>query len=85
MWLMKTPWISDGGTNTRIPNAFGASRSDAPPPPPNMTIKEQFIVSESEVMWQLLQTQQQIAQQLQHNPRGENLDGQPRVTKYEHF
>jgi hypothetical protein len=32
-----------------------------------------------------LQTQQQIAQQLQQNPCGENLDGQPRVTKYEQF
>jgi hypothetical protein len=36
-------------------------------------------------MRQLLQTQQQLAQQLQNNPRGENIDGQPRVTKYEHF
>jgi hypothetical protein len=32
-----------------------------------------------------LQTQQQLAQQLQNNPRGGNIDGQPRVTKYEHF
>jgi hypothetical protein len=36
-------------------------------------------------MRQLLQMQQQIAQQLHHNPCGESLDGQPRVTKYEHF
>jgi hypothetical protein len=36
-------------------------------------------------MRQLSQTQQQLAQQLQNNPRGENMDGQPRVTKYEHF
>jgi hypothetical protein len=48
-----------------------------------MTIHEQFIITQTEVMRQLLQTQQQIAQQLQQNPRGENLDGQPRVTKYE--
>jgi hypothetical protein len=26
-----------------------------------------------------------MTQQLQQNPRGENLDGQPWVTKYEHF
>jgi hypothetical protein len=32
-----------------------------------------------------LQTQQQIAQQLQHNPHVENLDGPPLVTKYEHL
>jgi hypothetical protein len=50
-----------------------------------MTIQEKFIVTQIEVMRQLLQTQQQIAQQLQDNPRGENLDGHPRVTKYEHF
>jgi hypothetical protein len=50
-----------------------------------MTIQEQFMVTQTEVMRQLLQTQQQLAQQLQKNPRGENIDSQPRVTKYEHF
>jgi hypothetical protein len=50
-----------------------------------MTIQEQFMVTQTEVMRQLLQTQQQLAQQLQNNPRGENIDGQPRVTKYENF
>jgi hypothetical protein len=29
-----------------------------PPPPPNMTIQEQFMVTQTEVMRQLLQTQQ---------------------------
>jgi hypothetical protein len=43
------------------------------------------MVTQTEVMRQLLQTQQQLAQQLQNNPHGENIDGQPRVTKYEHF
>jgi hypothetical protein len=73
------------GQTRASPNGFGASGSDAPPPPPNMTIQEQFMVTQTEVMRQLLQTQQQLAQQLQNNPRGENIDGQPRVTKYEHF
>jgi hypothetical protein len=50
-----------------------------------MTIQEQFMVTQTKVMRQLLQTQQQLAQQLQNNPHGENIDGQPRVTKYEHF
>jgi hypothetical protein len=50
-----------------------------------MTIQEQFMVTQTEVMRQLLQTQQQLAQQLQNNPRGENIDDQPRVTKYEYF
>jgi hypothetical protein len=42
-----------------------------------MTIQEQFMVTQTEVMRQLLQTQQQLAQQLHNNPRGENIDGQP--------
>jgi hypothetical protein len=43
-----------------------------------MTIQEQFMITQTEVMRQLLQTQQQqLAQQLQNNPRGENIDGQP--------
>jgi hypothetical protein len=50
-----------------------------------MTIQEQFKVTQTQVMRQLLQTQQQLAQQLQNNPHGENIDGQPRVTTYEHF
>jgi hypothetical protein len=50
-----------------------------------MTIQEQFMVTQTKVMCQLLQTQQQLPQQLQNNPSGENIDGQPRVTKYEHF
>jgi hypothetical protein len=43
------------------PNGFGASGSDALPPPPNMTIQEQFMVTQIEVMRQLLQTQQQLS------------------------
>jgi hypothetical protein len=50
-----------------------------------MIIQEQFMVTQTEVMRQLLQTQQKFAQQLQNNPRAENVDGQLRVTKYEHF
>jgi hypothetical protein len=73
------------GQTRTSPNGFGATGSDAPPPPPNMTIQEQFMVTQTELMRQLLQTQQQLAQQLQNNPCGENIDGQPRVTKYEHF
>jgi hypothetical protein len=53
------------GQTRTSPNGFGASGSDAAPSPPNMTIQEQFIVTQTEVMRQLLQTQQQLAQQLQ--------------------
>jgi hypothetical protein len=57
------------GQTRASPNGFGASGSDARPPP-NMTIQEQFMVTQTKVMRQLLQTQQQLAQQLQNNPRG---------------
>jgi hypothetical protein len=46
------------GQTCTSPNGFGASGSDAPPPPPNMTIQEQFMVTQTEVMQQLLQMQQ---------------------------
>jgi hypothetical protein len=46
------------GQTRASPNGLGASGSDAPPPPPNMTIQEQFMVTQTEVMHQLLQTQQ---------------------------
>jgi hypothetical protein len=72
------------GQTRASPNGFGAGGSDTLPPPPNITIQEQFMVTQTEVMQQLLQTQQQLAQQLQNNPRGENIDGQPRLTNYEH-
>jgi hypothetical protein len=49
------------GPTHASPNGFGASESDAPPPPPNMTIQEQFMVTQTEVMRQLLQMQQQLA------------------------
>jgi hypothetical protein len=52
------------GQTQAPPNGFGASGSDDPPPPPNMTIQEQFMVTQTEVMCQLLQTQQQFSQQL---------------------
>jgi hypothetical protein len=45
------------GPTRASPNGFGASESDAPPPPPNMTIQEQFMVTQIEVMRELLQTQ----------------------------
>jgi hypothetical protein len=40
-----------------------------------MTIQEQLMLTQTEVMRQLLQMQQQLAQQLQNNPRGKNIDG----------
>jgi hypothetical protein len=39
-----------------LPQRFWCKWSDAPPPPPNMTIQQQFMVTQTEVMHQLLQT-----------------------------
>jgi hypothetical protein len=50
------------GQTHASPNGFGASGSDAQPPSPSMTIQEQFMVNQTEVMRQLLQTQQQLTQ-----------------------
>jgi hypothetical protein len=80
MWQKKFHEFQMVGPTRASPNGFGASGSDAPPPPPNMTIQEQFIVTQTEVTRQLLQMQQQITQKLQRNPRGENLDDEPQVT-----
>ena len=44
------------------------------------------MITQTEVLRQILQTQQQIAQRLQQQPpHGANRDGQDLVTKYEHF
>jgi hypothetical protein len=49
------------GPTCSSPNGFGASGiSDLPPPPP-MTPSEAFMVTQTEVLRQILQMQQQIA------------------------
>jgi hypothetical protein len=45
MRLMKSHGFQMVGQTRASPNGFGASGSDAPPPPPNMTIQEQFMVT----------------------------------------
>jgi hypothetical protein len=50
------------GTTRSSPNGFEANGSgDLPPPPPMMPL-EAFMASQTEVLCQILQTQQQIAQ-----------------------
>jgi hypothetical protein len=44
------------------PNNFGASGSSELPPPPPMTSSEAFMATQTEVLRQILQTQQQIDQ-----------------------
>jgi hypothetical protein len=49
-------------------NGFGATGSSELPPPPPMTLSEAFMATQTEVVRQILQTQQQIAQQMNRGP-----------------
>jgi hypothetical protein len=49
------------GTTRNSPNGFGANGSGDLPPPPPMTPTEAFMATQTEVLRQILQTQQQIA------------------------
>jgi hypothetical protein len=56
------------------PNDFEASGSgDLTQPPPTM-LTEAFVAAHTEVLCQLLQTQQQMAQQLQQMPRNRSFN-----------
>ena len=70
-------------------NNSGGSRFHGggdPPPPPPMTPSEAFMAAQTEVLRQILQTQQQIAQRLQQpHQHGNDQAGANQVTKYEHF
>jgi hypothetical protein len=46
------------------PNGFGTTGSSDLPPPLPMTPSEAFMATQTEVLRQILQTQQQIAQQM---------------------
>jgi hypothetical protein len=45
-------------------NGFGASSTGELPPPPPMTPSEAFMTTQTKVLCQILQTRQQIVQQL---------------------
>jgi hypothetical protein len=49
-------------TTRSSPNGFGASGSGDLPPPLPMTPSQAFMATQTEVLRQILQTQQQIAQ-----------------------
>jgi hypothetical protein len=72
--------------NTQNDSEGVAGSGDGPlPPPPTMTPAEAFIAAQTEVLRQILQTQQQIAQKLQqpvHN-QGHIQDGPNAVLSYE--
>jgi hypothetical protein len=50
------------GPTRSSPNGFGATGSSELPPPPPMMPSEAFMDTQTEVLHQILQTQQQIAQ-----------------------
>jgi hypothetical protein len=50
------------GTMRSSPNGFGVNGSSDLPPPPPMTPSEAFMATQTEVLRQILQMQQQIAQ-----------------------
>jgi hypothetical protein len=71
------------GSTRSTPNGFDASSSGDLPPPPPMTPVETFMATQTEVLRQILQTQQQITQQMQQRPpMGANHDGPQMVTTY---
>jgi hypothetical protein len=67
-------------------NGFGATGSSELPPPPPMMPSEAFMATQTEVLRQILQTQQQIAQQMNRGPpHGANHEGPNQVTTYAQF
>jgi catalase (peroxidase I) len=71
------------GTTRSSPNDFGANGNGDLPPPPPMTPTEAFMATQTEVLRQILQTQQQIAQQMNRGPpHGANHEGPNQVTTY---
>jgi hypothetical protein len=69
------------GLTCSSPNGFEASGSGDLPPPPPMMPSEAFMATQTEVLHQILQTQQQIARQLnQRPPHGANHEGPNHVT-----
>jgi hypothetical protein len=74
------------GPTRNTPNGFDASGNGDLPPPPPMTLVETFMAAQTEVLPQILQTQQQLAQQMhQRPPVGANHDGPQMVTTYSQF
>jgi hypothetical protein len=76
-----------GSTRSTLRGLGDPSGSNPPPPPPpNMTPAEAFIAAQTEVLCNILQTQQQIVERLQQpSPREPNNDGLNVVTQYGHF
>jgi hypothetical protein len=71
------------GTTRSSTNGFRANGSGDLSPPPPMTPTEAFMATQTEVLRQILQTPQQIAQQMNRGPpHGANHEGPNQVTTY---
>jgi hypothetical protein len=83
MCLMRAQKFQMAGPTRNTPKCFDTSGNGDLPPPPPMTPVETFMAAQTEVLRQILQTQQQIAQQMhQRPPMGANHDGPQMVTTY---
>jgi hypothetical protein len=73
------------GPTCNTPNGFGASGNGDPPPPPPLTPTKALLTTQTDVLRQLMQMQQQMdkrVQQLeQRPPHGANNEG----TIYGHY
>jgi hypothetical protein len=70
------------GTTRSSPNGFGANGSGDLPPPPPMTPLEAFMATQTEVLRQILQMQQQMNRGPPHRA---NHEGPNQVTTYAQF
>jgi hypothetical protein len=85
-------YVSNKGSQFRwsdphsSPNGFGATGSSDLPPPPPMTLSEDFMATQTELLCHILQTQQQIALQMNRGPpHGANHEGPNQVITYAQF
>jgi hypothetical protein len=77
VYLMEAQFSQMVGPTCISPNGFGVSSSgsDLSPPPPRMRV-EAFMAAQRGMLYQILQTQQQLVQMLQQQPPlGTNPDG----------
>jgi hypothetical protein len=76
MCLIRAQNFQMVGPTRNTPNGFDTSGNGDLPPPPPMTLVDTFMAAQTEVLRQILQTQQQIAQQMHQRPPVEaNQDG----------
>jgi hypothetical protein len=81
VYLIEGQFFQMVGPTCSSPSGFGASSSGSDLPPPKTSV-EAFMATQTRVLCQILQTQQQLAQGLQQqSPHGANPDGQNLVAQ----